>query len=113
MALPAPVEEGPYHLGDGVLLTTADGKLICLAATGDVKWQAPSEHGPLAGPPLVLPDGFLLAYRKGIIERRSLTDGKPVAAANVEQPLATSPVAFLQHLILTMNDGTLLVVDKP
>ena len=113
MALPAPLEEGPYPLGDGVLLTTADGKLISLSATGDVKWQAPTEHGPLAGPPLALADGFLLTYRKGMIERRSLTDGKPVATANVEQPLATAPVSFLQHLIVTMNDGTLLVVDKP
>ena len=61
----------------------------------------------------LLPDGILLAYRKGIIERRSAADGKPLATLNVEQPLATGPVAFMQLLVATAADGTLLVVDKP
>ncbi len=111
--LPAPLEAGPYRLGDSLLLSTADDKLIALSATGEVKWQVPIQHGPLAGPPLALSDGIVLAYRKGIIERRSPTDGKPLATLNVEQPLATGPVTFMQHLIVTAADGTLLVVDKP
>ena len=111
--LPAPLEAGPYPMGDLLLITTADEKLLALSATGEVKWQGPLQHGPLAGPPLVLPDGILLAYRKGIIERRSATDGKPLATLNVEQPLATGPVAFMQHLVATAADGTILVVDKP
>jgi hypothetical protein len=61
----------------------------------------------------VLPDGILLTFRKGIIERRSATDGKPLATLNVEQPLATAAVAFMQHLVATAADGTVLVVDKP
>jgi hypothetical protein len=111
--LPAPLEAGPYRMGDSLLLVTADDKLVALSAAGEVKWQAPIQQGPLAGPPLVLPDGILLAYRKGIIERRSTTDGKPLATLNVEQPLATGPIAFMQHLVATAADGTLLVVDKP
>jgi hypothetical protein len=111
--LPAPLEAGPFRMGDSLLLTTADDKLVALSATGEVKWQVPIQQGPLAGPPLVLPDGILVAYRKGIIERRSATDGKPLATLNVEQPLATGPIAFVQHLIATAADGTLLVVDKP
>jgi hypothetical protein len=111
--LPAPLEAGPYQMGDLLLITTADEKLLALSATGEVKWQGPLQHGPLAGPPLVLPDGILLTYRKGIIERRAAADGKPLATLNVEQPLATGPVAFMQHLVATAADGTLLVVDKP
>jgi outer membrane protein assembly factor BamB len=111
--LPAPLEAGPYPLGDLLLVTTADEKLIALSAAGEVKWQGPLQHGPLAGPPLVLPDGILLTYRKGIIERRAAADGKPLATLNVEQPLATSPVAFMQRLVATTADGTILVVDKP
>ena len=71
----------------------------------------PLEHGQLAGAPLVLTDGVLLAYRKGILERRALADGKSLATLNVEQPLATGPVAFLQRFVATAADGTLLVVD--
>ncbi len=111
--LPAPLETGPYRFGDGILVATADDKFVALSATGEVKWQAAIQHGALAGQPLVLPDGIVVAYRKGIIERRSLTDGKPLATLNVEQPLATGPVAFLQRLVATASDGTLLVIDKP
>ena len=78
-----------------------------------MKWQAQSQHGALAGPPLVLPDGIVLAYRKGVIERRALADGKPQAATNLEQPIATGPASFLQRLVVASGDGTLLVVAKP
>lgn len=111
--LPAPLEAGPYPMGDLLLITTADEKLLALSAAGEVKWQGPLQYGPLAGPPLVLPDGILLTYRKGIIERRSATDGKPLATLNIEQPLATGPVAFMQHVVATAADGSILVVDKP
>ena len=99
--------------GDAVLFATVDQKLLAVTAAGEIRWQVPLEHGQLAGPPLVLPDSVLLAYRKGILERRALADGKPLATLNVEQPLATGPVAFLQKIVLTANDGTVLVVDQP
>ncbi len=111
--LPAPIDAGPYPLGDAILLTTADNKLFALSADGQVKWQVLIQHGSLAGAPLVLPDGVLLAYRKGVIERRSASDGKPLATLSVEQPLATGLVVFMQHVIATAADGTLLVLDKP
>jgi hypothetical protein len=113
MNLPAPIEAGPFRIGDAVLLATSDDKLLCLAPSGEVKWQVPIQLGPLAGAPLVLADALLLSYRKGVIERRSLTDGKPLAAVNIEQPLATGPVMFMQRLVVSAADGTLLVVDKP
>ncbi len=111
--LPGSIEWGPYRVGDVALLATADHKLIAVSAGGETKWQAATSQGALAGPPLSLPDGVLLAYRKGIIERRSIADGKRIATVNVEQPLATGPVEFLQHLVVATPDGTLLVVDKP
>lgn len=111
--LPAPREAGPFRYGDNLLIGTTDGKLIGLSPAGEIKWQEPSKHGPLAGPPLSTPDGVVVAYRDGTLERRSATDGKPQAATNLGQPLATGPVAFLQHLIVSSTDGTLLVVDKP
>ena len=111
--LPAPAEWGPFVAGDVALVATVDQKLIAMPATGDAHWQQPLEHRTIAGPPLISPDGVLLAYRKGVIEKRSLADGKPLATINMEQPLASGPVAFLQKLVVAAGDGTLLVVDRP
>jgi hypothetical protein len=111
--LPAPVIWGPFRAGDSMLLATANNQLIPIAADGQIKWQAPTEHGDLAGAPLVQADSILIAYKKGIIERRSLADGKPLAAKDFEQPLASGAAAFLQRLVIAANDGTLLVVDQP
>jgi len=69
--------------------------------------------GDLAGPPLAADDSVLLAYRRGILERRSLADGQPAATLDVEHPLAAGPVQFLDRIVLTAHDGTLLVVEQP
>jgi hypothetical protein len=112
--LPAPVVWGPYRAGEAMLLATADGQLTAISATGDVLWKmAIAENGDLAGDPLVLADSVVLAYRKGVVERRALADGKPLGAKDVENPLAAGPAQFLQRLVLTAGDGTLLVADQP
>jgi outer membrane protein assembly factor BamB len=111
--LPAPVAWGPFPIGESVLLVTANDRLMAISAAGEIAWQAAVEHGELAGAPLAGDDSVLLAYRSGILERRSLVDGKPLSTTDVEHPLAAGPVQFLQRLVLTAGDGTLLVVDEP
>jgi outer membrane protein assembly factor BamB len=111
--LPAPAVWGPYVVGDVAVLATANNELMAITANGKVKWHVPCEHGDLAGAPLPAQDGMLIAYRQGILEKRSLADGKPVSTVDVEQPLAAGPVTFMQRLLLVANDGTLLVVDQP
>lgn len=110
--LSAPSVWGPYAAEDVALLATADQKLIAIPSAADLRWRVPLEHGPLAGPPLVLGSEVLLAYQQGILERRALADGKVLATKNVEQPLATGPASFLQKLVVAGNDGTILVVDQ-
>jgi outer membrane protein assembly factor BamB len=111
--LPAPVVWGPHRAGDLMLLATANNELMAVAADGKVAWRAPFEHSDLTGAPLPIGENVLIAYRKGVVERRSLVDGKSVAAVDVEQPLATGPVSFIGRLLVVTNDGTLLVVDQP
>jgi tetratricopeptide (TPR) repeat protein len=111
--LSASAEWGPFTAGDVALLATADQKLLAVPSGADVRWRLPMEHGRLAGPPLTVGNDVLLAYQKGILERRALADGKVLATKNVEQPLATGPVPFLQKLVLAGNDGTILVIDQP
>ncbi len=111
--LPAPAVWGPFRVGEFMLLATANNQLMAIASDGQVAWQAPLEYGDLAGAPLAQQDSLLIAYRKGIVERRSLADGKPLAAKDVEQPLASGPVEFMQRLVVAANDGTILVIDQP
>jgi outer membrane protein assembly factor BamB len=111
--LPGDVVWGPYPADDMVLLATADEKLVAINKQADIAWTVPIEHGDLAGRPLLANGAILLAYRKGILERRNLTDGALTGQRNVEQPLAAGPVAFLGRFVLAAHDGTLLVVDQP
>jgi hypothetical protein len=71
------------------------------------------ELGDLAGPPLATDDAIYLAYRRGILERRTPADGKAAAQLDVLQPLDAGPVLFMGRVVLSAHDGTLLVVDQP
>jgi hypothetical protein len=86
---------------------------MLISPEGQATWRVPLEHGDLAGEPLNVHDGVLLAYRKGIFERRAAGDGAASAAKDLEHPLASGPVRFQQRLVLSAHDGTLLVVDAP
>jgi len=111
--LPAPVVWGPFRAGDAALLATADGQLAAVSDTGEFRWRTSfSEQGDLAGEPLILDDCFVVAYRRGVIERRSLTDGRLLGSSDCEQPLESGPVLFMQRLVLA-GDGALLVLDQP
>jgi tetratricopeptide (TPR) repeat protein len=112
-ALPAPVVWGPHAVGNAALLATADEQLLLISSAGEVVWSVKLEHGDLAGEPLIVDDAVLVAYKKGIIERRAMADGAALAAKDLEHPLASGPVRFQQRLVLSAHDGTLLVVDEP
>lgn len=111
--LPGDAVWGPYRVGEQAILATADEQLVAISPKGDIAWKEPLAHGELAGAPLVVNGNLLLAYRKGIIERRGMADGKPDAQRDLEHPLAAGPVGFMKRLVLTADDGTLLVVDQP
>jgi hypothetical protein len=113
IALSAPVVWGPHAVGKAALLATADEQLTLISSAGEVVWSVKSEHGDLAGDPLSAEDAVLIAFKKGIIERRALGDGASLAAKDLEHPLASGPVRFQQRLVLSAHDGTLLVVDGP
>jgi hypothetical protein len=111
--LAAPVVWGPFRVGDSVLLATADEQLALFSPAGEEVWRAPLEHGDLTGAPLKVQDALVVAYRNGVIERRAIGDGKSLASVDLEHSLAAGPVEFLQRIVVTATDGTLLVVDQP
>jgi outer membrane protein assembly factor BamB len=109
----APVVWGPFRIGDTMLLATADGQLMSVSARGETSWKTATEHGDLAGAPLAQSGSVLIAYKNGILERRSLADGVSLGVEDLENPLATGAVPFLQRLVVAATDGTLLVVEQP
>jgi hypothetical protein len=114
LPLPGDVVWGPFPVGDSLVLATANRQMLALSAAGEIVWQTPLEQNDLAGrPALANGSEFVLAYRDGVIERRALADGKTLGAKDLEHPIATGPVRFMQRLVLAAHDGTLLVVDQP
>ena len=59
------------------------------------------------------PTESCFAYRKGIVERRSPADGKPLATLNIEQPLATGPVTSCNTWSPPRPTALFSSVDKP
>jgi hypothetical protein len=111
--LPAPVVWGPFRVGNAMLVATADEQLVLISPAGEENWWAPLAHGDLAGAPLLRDDSLFLAFRNGVIERRSISNGKPLGSVDVAHALTAGPVEFQQRIVVTATDGTLLVVDKP
>jgi hypothetical protein len=112
-ALPGDVVWGPYRAGDLLLVATANDQLVAVRADGSIAWADAIKEGDLAGPPLSTGGNLLLTYRKGILERRGLADGQPAGRLDVENPLAAGPIQFMDRIVLTTHDGTLLVVEQP
>lgn len=104
---------GPYSIGELLLVVTANEQLVAVKPDGTLAWNAPLTANDLAGPPLKTDQGVLIAYRKGIVELRGLADGKPIRAVDLQQPLATGPVRYLNHIVLSTHDGTLVVANEP
>lgn len=112
-ALPGDVVWGPYRIGDLLLVVTANDQLVAVNKEGGIAWSDSVKGGDLAGPPLATDNGVLLTYRKGILEHRGIADGQPVGSLDVEHPLSAGPVRFMDRIVLTAHDGTLLVVQQP
>jgi outer membrane protein assembly factor BamB len=104
---------GPGCFGDRVVLSTDDGRLLCLDARGNLLWNEPLPYGPLAGAPLRLGETLLLASRRGTIWRVDVAKGKERGKLDVGLPLATGPVLFGQQLLVGGHDGTLYELRQP
>jgi len=106
---------GPAPMGDRVLLATDAGELWCFGADGKPAWAQPASlsHGPLAGRPLRVDDGLLLAFASGVVSRLDTAAGRETAKIDVGRPLGAGPVLLGDQLLLAGHDGTLYLVEPP
>ena len=112
IALTGAVVWGPFAVNEHVLLATADGKLVAIAADGSATWQHDIELAPV-GTPLARGDAVLLAFPNGLLLKLQLASGEEAARAELKQPLAAGPVEFEQRLAVATTDGAVLIVNSP
>ena len=104
---------GPYSVGESILLATGAGELVCVDSQGAVLWSQPLQHGPPVGRPLAEGAEVLVSWKQDRIARLSLQDGSELALLEINQPVASGPIAFGKRVLLATADGTLIVVNRP
>jgi outer membrane protein assembly factor BamB len=104
---------GPAAVGNYVLLATDDDQLLCFDAKGEKMWQTALSYGPLAGTPLVIEDGFMLASTGGVIARVDAKAGKELGKVETGRALASGPAAMGGSVFVVGTDGSIYEVKQP
>jgi outer membrane protein assembly factor BamB len=113
-APPLRVRLGPVSVGDCVLAATWDDRLICLDDQGQIAWNEPLPHGPLAGIPWRQGDELVCASAGGQVFRLAVADGcLRGEVRDLRQPLGSGPVVCHGRLVVAAHDGNLLQVPWP
>ncbi len=115
--LAGPPRWGPQVVGNTVLVATEEDELLCLDASGQIRWRQPLLSAPLAGAPTLLGDDLILASVEGTIWKADLATGDPHGKLETGEPLARGAIvntaAETPRLLLTAADGSLLLTPVP
>jgi hypothetical protein len=103
---------GPRRVGECVMLVTPANELWCWNASGEQTWKLPLAHGPLAGAPLVRPDGYVLVTRSGAVVRVG-ADGAEVSHVETGLSLQGEGLVVGQHVVAPDSDGALHLIPLP
>jgi hypothetical protein len=107
-------QAGPFAAGALVLLTVDAGRLLCYESGGKLRWQQPLPHGPLAGAPVVCPDGdLLLIHQAGVVSRIDPASGAELSKQDVAEPLGGAARVLGSSVFLAGSDGVLHRVNLP
>jgi hypothetical protein len=105
---------GPVRIGRHVLVMTARDELWAFDGQPEPIWSGPVRlSSPLAGAPLEVEGGLVVATVNGIIGRIELASGELHGAMNLGQPLSGAPVRLGNELLLSTHDGALLRTALP
>jgi hypothetical protein len=107
------IASGPTRVGELTILATNRDELVALDRSLTQSWKVPLPHGPLAGECAADAAGLILACKTGWLCRLAKESGQEVAAHDMGQPLAGSPLVQGQEVAIAAADGTLLKVTLP
>ncbi|HZN33385.1 MAG TPA: PQQ-binding-like beta-propeller repeat protein, partial [Pirellulaceae bacterium] len=114
VALPGRCQAGPFAAGGLVLVATESAGLTAYEGSGKQRWQQPLAAGPLAGPPVICPEGDLLViHQSGAVRRIDPASGAELAAVNVAQPLGAAARILGQNVFLAGSDGVVHRITLP
>ncbi|MEK6234179.1 MAG: hypothetical protein N2C14_05680, partial [Planctomycetales bacterium] len=105
---------GPRRVGERVLLSTQNGKLLCLGNDAKPIWESSSVFGSIVGVARTESNGFVLASADGRIwsvnEKTGKMIGEPVS---IGRPLTQAPFVSGDRLLVASSDGGVHWLRKP
>lgn len=111
-ALPELVTQGPWNVGDELMMVCGRDQLVAVAADPvAVKWRQKLAGGALAGQPLIHGEHFITASQGGEVALRLRATGATVRTLPVGQPLVLGPLTFQDQVFAATLDGSLLLLN--
>jgi outer membrane protein assembly factor BamB len=114
MKLDAEVYAGPTPHGDGVLVTSESGTLVCLdAATGKERWPAFRIDSPLRCSPTITGGRVMLAGCDSLLHVINVADGKETHTVEIDGPTGSTPAILGERVYFGTEGGTFFAIDVP
>ena len=98
---------GPTCIGEVVVLITDRGDVVGLDRTLAQAWKTPLAHAAPAGDLIASESGLMLACQTGWLCRLDSRSGQDVAAVDLGQPLAGTPLVVGDDVIVSTTDGAI------
>ena len=104
------VAQGPWQVGDLVLLVSSKEGLVCFERGQSRRWQVPLNYGPLSGPPRLDRGELLLSSQTGIVWRVARADGMELDKLEIGDPLIGSATSMSAGVLVNSIDGSWIAV---
>jgi hypothetical protein len=111
VALPGRIVDGPWIVGNGVLVKMDNDQLMMIDMSLAPRWQLSIANDRLAGVPESLGTQILVGFQNGRLLLVEPSDGKIAAEFFLRQPIASMPVQIGSRLYCSGMDGTVHEID--
>lgn len=107
--LPDVVSQGPWVVGDLIVMVCGRDQLVAIAAnTVKIAWKQPTPPGGLGGAPQLRNGQLLSVSQTGEISCRNLTDGTVIRNLSTGLPVVLGPRSLQDLTFIAARDGTVL-----
>ena len=102
--------EGPFLVGNSIMIVTDADKMFCFDANLQPKWNVPIPNSRLAGSPIETEAGTLVTFENGQFLTLNPADGSEVKSVSLNEPISGTPVLDSGKIYVGGLDGTVHVV---
>lgn len=111
--LPARLQDGPWAIGDRILIRLDDGKLACFDSALNSQWSTDVPAGTLAAEPQLDGNSVRVYFSAGKSLALNLGTGEIESEFDLGQPIVHQPVISGGKVIVAGLDGTLHQISTP